>query len=145
MIALLALLSQTVEAPPQPVEARVVGVEDRRTTARYQRIEIAFLNRTAAPLSLRSCAADARLDAFRIAGGRMVRSDTLSAFGVSSDRNGNWSSGCREVQLAPGRPVSLAFYVRGVGMGQGARRFTVDTSVGRFVVQGHGVWSQSQP
>lgn len=134
MLALIAL--SAVAHIGQPVVARFVE-NDRRYTAGsiYQRVEISFTNRTNAPLAMRSCTKDVRVEAFTVRKSDWARVDTTSAFGVGSGEGAGWSTRCEDIVLAPGRPTSVAYYVRGP-QGRAPRsgyRMTVDTSVGRFV------------
>lgn len=122
----------------------MIRVAERRTPERYQRIEVAFTNRTGAPLTMRSCANDARLESYVERSEGMRAGDSARAFAIGAASNGGWSQGCREVRLAPGEPTALAYYVPGVGTGNGPRLLRIGTSVGEFVIPGQGVWSQSR-
>lgn len=140
MLAIIAL--SAVAHIGQPVVARFVE-NDRRVTEAgvYQRVEIAFTNSTDLPVSMRSCSKDVRVEAFTARKSKWARVDTTSAFGVGSGEGAGWSTQCRNFVLAPGRPTSVAYYVRGP-KGRAPRsgyRMTVDTNVGRFVfLEGRG-------
>ncbi len=131
MLLAAALLAQSLAA--SPVEARVTDVALRRTPrGAYNRVAVEFVNRAAAPATLRLCPQDARVDSFNWYGSGWRRVDSAAAFAAGDAESGNWSGGCRDVELRQGEAVPIAYYVRGVPGYKGGYAVRLDTSLGRY-------------
>lgn len=134
---LLSILAQLMVT--QPVEANFVDATFRRQDGhRLERIELSFTNRARAPVDMRACPRDARLESFVRRSSGWSREDSASAFALGTGgASGNWTTGCRTFRLEPGRAQSVAYYIRpgrSRWSERSGRTMRVETSAGTFVV-----------
>ena len=138
MISAILMLSVGVAAAP--LEARVTGIDLRRTPgfepSWYNRVHMELTSAT--PQRLQLCPQQAAVSTERRTDGGLRPVGRYGAYAMTLGTPGSYATTCRTVTLAPGRPQAVTFFVRDVpGQWRGEDRYTFTLNAGetqfRFV------------
>ena len=137
---MIAMLFLATVAASSPVEARLLSVDLRRPGAAeaswYNRISVELESRD--QHQIRLCPDHVSVLTERRDGAQFTPVDRFFAHAMSGPSSRGYAASCRDVTLAPGRPQTLTFLVRGVpGRWRGEDRYTLVVEAGatrfRFV------------
>ena len=137
ILLLAAMAAQAPSAVAVPIQARIVGIDERRKIGEvesYDRVRIEFTNKGAVPVPLRLCPHNARFENAYVADGKPVvwtLADT--AFATSIGRQHSWRTTCRELMLTPHRSQAVNIFTRDGRTFGNVRRLNLQTGAGAFV------------